>query len=171
MKTLMRISGLIVDCLQQLTECLLQVSETLQHVKMWHGKLEFAQPIIATRLLRLTEHAARTVLNGFGAILKGLGGKGEQLIKQDALLRMQTLLDGSFNGDEHGSVLLDLVAGDDVQQMHTLYKNTGKPCTLTSCSCAIQLKRFVAKPSRTLGLNWTRQLPFSRLDHLLALPT
>jgi hypothetical protein len=32
---------------------------------------------------------------------------------------MQTLLDGNFNGDEHGSVLLDLVAGDDVQQMHT----------------------------------------------------
>jgi len=89
---------------------------------MWHGKLGFAQPIIATLLLRLTEHAARTVLNGFGAILKGLGGKGEQLIKQDALLRMQTLLDGNFNGDEHGSVLLDLVAGDDVQQMHTLYK-------------------------------------------------
>jgi hypothetical protein len=110
------------DWLQQVTECLGKVSDTLQHVRRWHGKLDFAQPIITTRLLRLTEHTVRTVLNRFAAFLKGLGDRGEQLMKQDALLRMQAFLDGNFNADEHGSVLLRIVVEDDVQQMHTLYK-------------------------------------------------
>ena len=110
------------DCLQQVSECLLKVSETLQHVKEWRGKVEFAQPIITTQLLRLTEHAVRTVLNGYDTFLKGLGTTGEQLTKQDALLRMQTLLDGNFNGDEHGSMLMEIIAEDDAQQIHALYK-------------------------------------------------
>ena len=111
-----------LDSLRQISECFIKVSETLQQVKEWRGEVEFAQPAITTQLLRLTEHAVKTVLNGFDALLRDLGRQGEELIQQGPLLRMQTLLDGNFNGDEHGSVLLEMIGEGDVQQMFTLYK-------------------------------------------------